>query len=267
MLDELTLWPMARSAVASLSWLLETHRNGRIGSPIVAGSSNRCKSSNSVGSLTVNRGVPPPLRRTSPVKEPGFRKSFRPQSCSGRPSSRARPPQSRRSPPPSPPPPRSTAGVARPAKAEARQTGRAGMIRLSSSRYRRSPRTRESAKQPMPVKSQIPNRLFLGVALFRGRTTLSPRRQAALRLFARSSARLRAGRDRAGDDPGGVAAGLRGPVRQHLGHDAARLPRPDRAAIRQGAARLVDGSGIPTEEVLAEMRQADPPVQYLVGTQ
>src|SRR5208337_1028441 len=40
-----------------------------------------------------------------------------------------------------------------------------GMIRLSSSRYRRSPRTRESAKQPMPVKSQIPNRLFLGVAL------------------------------------------------------------------------------------------------------
>jgi hypothetical protein len=24
--------------------------------------------------------------------------------------------------------------------------------------------------------------------------------------------------------------------------------------------------GIPTEEVLAEMRQADPPVQYLVGT-
>ena len=67
------------SAVASLSWLLETHRNGRIGSPIVAGSSSRCKSSNSVGSLTVNRGVPPPLRRTSPVKEPGFRKSFRPR--------------------------------------------------------------------------------------------------------------------------------------------------------------------------------------------
>src|SRR5271166_510017 len=79
--------------------------------------------------------------------------------------------------------------------------------------------------------------------LFRGRTTLSRRRQAALRLFARSSARLRAGGDRAGDDPGGVAAGLRGPVRQHLGQDdAARLPRPDRAAIRQGAARLVDGS-------------------------
>src|SRR5271166_4906560 len=43
------------------------------------------------------------------------------------------------------------------------------MIRLSSSRYRRSPRTRESAKQPMPVKSQIPNRLFLGVALIKRR--------------------------------------------------------------------------------------------------
>src|SRR5271166_425303 len=41
---------------------------------------------------------------------------------------------------------------------------RVSVIRLSSSRYRRSPRTRESAKQPMPAKSQIPNRLFLGVA-------------------------------------------------------------------------------------------------------
>src|SRR5271155_2306708 len=62
---------MARSAVASLSWLLETHRNGRIGSPIVAGSSNRSKSASSVGSFIVNRGLPPPLRRTFPVKDPG----------------------------------------------------------------------------------------------------------------------------------------------------------------------------------------------------
>ena len=40
--------------------------------------------------LTVNRGAPRPCACTSPVKEPGFRKSFnRAQSCAGRPSSRA----------------------------------------------------------------------------------------------------------------------------------------------------------------------------------
>src|SRR5271156_2940222 len=52
---------MARSAVASLSWLLETHRNARIGSPIVAGSSNRSKSASSVGSFVANRGAAPTL--------------------------------------------------------------------------------------------------------------------------------------------------------------------------------------------------------------
>jgi hypothetical protein len=58
---------------------LETHRNGRIGSPIVAGSSNCRKSSRSVGSPVVNRGLPPPLRRTFPVSESGSRKSFSPR--------------------------------------------------------------------------------------------------------------------------------------------------------------------------------------------
>jgi len=38
MLDALTLWPIPRSAAASFSWLFDTHRSGRIGSPIVAGS-------------------------------------------------------------------------------------------------------------------------------------------------------------------------------------------------------------------------------------
>jgi hypothetical protein len=62
----------------------------------------------------------------------------------------------------------------------------------------------------------------------------------------RPSTRLRAGGDRTGGDAGRLAAGLRGPVRQYLGQDdAARFPRKDRAAIRQGPARLVDGPGHP----------------------
>ena len=49
--------------------------------------------------------------------------------------------------------------------------------------------------------------------------------------------------------------------------DAARFPRQDREPIRQGAAGVwVMDRGVPTEAVLAEMRAADPPVQYLVGT-
>src|SRR5271169_1956034 len=59
---------MARSAVASLSWLLETHRNARIGSPIVAGSSNRSKSTSSVGSFVANRGLPPLASHLSPQR-------------------------------------------------------------------------------------------------------------------------------------------------------------------------------------------------------
>ena len=44
--------------------------------------------------------------------------------------------------------------------------------------------------------------------LFRGRAAVSRRRQAPLRLLARPSARLRAGGDRAGGDPGRPAVGL-----------------------------------------------------------
>src|SRR5262249_5889305 len=63
------------------------------------------------------------------------------------------------------------------------------------------------------------------------------------------------------------AAGLRSPSRQYKGQpDLARVSRQDRAAVRQGAARLVMDRGIPTEEVLDEMRRSDPPVRYLVGT-
>src|SRR5260370_23189115 len=87
------------------------------------------------------------------------------------------------------------------------------------------------------------------------------------RTACRSSSPPASARAGFGGDPGGVAAGLRGAAGQHRGqHHLARLPGADRAAVRQGEAHLVEDRGIPTEVVLAEMRGADPPVQYLVGT-
>ena len=44
------------------------------------------------------------------------------------------------------------------------------------------------------------------------------------------------------------------------------LPQEDRKAVRQGRRIWVMDRGIPTEEVLEQMRQSDPPVYYLVGT-
>ena len=52
----------------------------------------------------------------------------------------------------------------------------------------------------------------------------------------------------------------------HNDKTTAGVSRAHRGAIRQGAPRLVMDRGVPTEEVLAEMRAADPPVHYLVGT-
>src|SRR5271166_4541072 len=122
MVDELTLCPISRSAVASLSWLLDTHRKGRIGSPIVAGSSNRCKSSSSVGSFVVNRGLPPP----------------------------------------SPRPPRSTADPARSERNEGLHTGCGGVIRRSSKRHRRWLPRQESPNQSMLPKSRTRFTCFWG---------------------------------------------------------------------------------------------------------
>ena len=175
--------PRARSAVASLSWLLETHPQ----QPHRVTHRRRLEQSLQV---LQRRRVIDREPRSCPALAPHLSRRGagvegdlldRGRSCSGRHSSRARQPRSRSSPPPSPPPPRSTAGVARPAKAEARQTGRAGIMRLSSSRYRRSPRTRESARQPMPVKSQIPKSAIFGRRLRQVPATLQPVQSVARR--------------------------------------------------------------------------------------
>jgi len=72
-------WLILEPFLPALSWLLEAHRNGRIGSPIVAGSSNRSRSSSNVGSWAVTGGRPAPLRRILPLSEAGSRGSFRPR--------------------------------------------------------------------------------------------------------------------------------------------------------------------------------------------
>ena len=83
----------------------------------------------------------------------------------------------------------------------------------------------------------------------------------------REAPRLRAGGHRADRDARRISARLRSSPRQHLRQDdAARLPCEDRGAVRQSPAHLGGDRGIPTEEALAEMRQSDPPVAYLVGT-
>src|ERR1700674_1031637 len=75
----LTSWPQALSSHASFSRLLETHVSGRIGSPIVAGSTRRVRSPSSVLSVAVTVGRPPPARRTRPGSSAGPSRSFRPR--------------------------------------------------------------------------------------------------------------------------------------------------------------------------------------------
>jgi hypothetical protein len=104
--------------------------------------------------------------------------------------------------------------------------------------------------------------------LLRARSAVCGGRQASLGLLARSSLGQRPGGDRAGGDAGGTAVGrLRGDVGQHLGQDdaAAFLDRIERQYGKARRTWLMD-RGIPTEEVLEQMRRCDPPVQYLVGT-
>src|SRR5271170_5815962 len=91
--------------------------------------------------------------------------------------------------------------------------------------------------------------------------------QAEVRIQPRQALRLRAGRDRADRDSRRLSTGLRGHGRQHLGQDdAAGFSGQDRGAIRQRQTTWVMDRGIPTEEVLAEMRASQTPIHYLVGT-
>src|SRR5246127_1360075 len=76
----LTEWPMAASADANLSRLFDTHSRGRTGSPNVAGSTRRLRSSNNVASRSLNRRGPPPSRRTRPAQSGGASRSFSPRS-------------------------------------------------------------------------------------------------------------------------------------------------------------------------------------------
>ncbi len=71
--------PIARKAVASFACLIDTQNNTRSGSPIVAGSTTRRRSSSNVGSLTVSAGWPHPGRRTLPVKASVLARSFSPR--------------------------------------------------------------------------------------------------------------------------------------------------------------------------------------------
>src|SRR5665647_1863073 len=73
------VWPLFCNATASLSWLFETHNSGRIGSPSVAGSMMRRRSSISVVSWLHRRRRPPPLRLTRPFGNGVASRSFRPR--------------------------------------------------------------------------------------------------------------------------------------------------------------------------------------------
>src|SRR3954470_378948 len=65
----LILCPIACKAVASLTWLLDTHSSGRIGSPSVTGSISRRRSSSRLGSLVLKGRRPLPARRTCPDRQ------------------------------------------------------------------------------------------------------------------------------------------------------------------------------------------------------
>ena len=111
---------------------------GRIGSPIVAGSSNRCRSSSSVGSFVVRPRAaaafaPHLSRQRIRVLQVLQTASDRAAGDLRRARRRRNPPAS---PPPSPPPPRSIDGPARPVRNEALHSGRVQAFRRSSTKHR-----------------------------------------------------------------------------------------------------------------------------------
>src|SRR5712672_4728651 len=111
--------------------------------------------------------------------------------------------------------------------------------------------------------------------LFRGGSAVSGRRQAPLRVLARSPAGLCADPHRP-PPPRGQALVVT-PEGLPLAYEVLPGNTADNTTLRDFLARIerqygkarriwLMDRGIPTEVVLAEMRGADPPVQYLVGT-
>jgi hypothetical protein len=78
---------------------------------------------------------------------------------------------------------------------------------------------------------------------------------------------LRAGRHRADHHSGGLALDLRGAQRQYRrqNHAEGLCEKIEDQYGKADRIWLMD-RGVPTEEVLAEMRASDPPIHYLVGT-
>ena len=57
----------------------DTHNSGRIGSPMVAGSTNSCRCFSTVGSALLESGRPAPLRRIRAVVGDASTRSFAPR--------------------------------------------------------------------------------------------------------------------------------------------------------------------------------------------
>src|SRR6202163_4202436 len=91
--------------------------------------------------------------------------------------------------------------------------------------------------------------------------------QAEIWLQPRQAFRLRASRYRADRHAGWFSIGLRSHGRQHLGQDDTEgVSGQDEKQYGKAKRTWVMDRGIPTEEVLAEMRNSKTPIHYLVGS-
>src|SRR3984893_14025711 len=90
---------------------------------------------------------------------------------------------------------------------------------------------------------------------------------AEIWLQPRQAFRLRASRDRADRHAGWFSIGLRSHGRQDLGQDDTEefLAKIEKQYGKAKRTWVMD-RGIPTEEVLAEMRNSKTPIHYLVGS-
>src|SRR5712692_2077533 len=158
-----TWCPIVHKAAASLAWLFDTHRRGRIGSPIVAGSTSRRRSSSSVGAASVKGRRPLPARRTAPAGNPDL--SARGRSYLAQFPSRAPPPQCRRTPLSEPPPLQTSAVLAHQGMDATPRNVCEPHFRLSCIDDTHETDALESpARRSIPHQG-IPIHLFFGVAL------------------------------------------------------------------------------------------------------